>query len=258
MIIDCHLHLNFSRGEAWQPLLQQQFHHMETVGIERSCLMPHPLFSGCMYPNKESMVFQAETLSDIAAKYPETFYPLLLACPLLPYDFTLSLIEKYVIGGPLIGLKFWASLLADDERYEPIYNYLEKHDIPLLFHSWYKTVGRLPYESEPGHIAAMARKHPKLRIIMAHATGARLRGIQDIKRLPNVLLDTSGSQPEEGYLEHAINELGADRVIFGSDYPIRSFHTQLARMDSIDMSKEDKEKVMFKNAIRFFRKGSAT
>jgi predicted TIM-barrel fold metal-dependent hydrolase len=103
----------------------------------------------------------------------------------------------------------------------------------------------------------MARKHPSLRILMAHLTGAKLRGIQDIKALPNVYLDTSGSQPEDGYLERAIEELGADRVLFGSDYPIRAFSTQLARIDSVSMSQEDREKVLYRNALRFFRKGGA-
>lgn len=257
MIIDSHLHLLFTRKNRWEPLVEKTLHHMRSVGIDKTCLMPHPQFAGNIYPNQADMTFQAETLAEITKAHPDLFLPLLFINPSLPSEFTLELMEKHIVKGNLIGAKFHISMIADDERYEPIYAFLERHDIPLLFHSWYKTVQRTTFESTPADIARMARKHPSLRILMAHLTGAKLRGIQDIKALPNVYLDTSGSQPEDGYLERAIEELGADRVLFGSDYPIRAFSTQLARIDSVSMSQEDREKVLYRNALRFFRKGGA-
>jgi uncharacterized protein len=257
MIIDSHLHLVFTRAQHWEPLVQRALHHMQMAGVVKTCLMPHPQFAGNIFPNQADMTFQAETLVEVANAYPDIFLPLLFINPSLPSEFTLELMEKHILNGPIIGAKFHISMIADDERYEPIYNFLEKHDIPLLFHSWYKTVQRTTFESTPADIAIMARKHPKLRILMAHLTGAKLRGIQDIKALPNVYLDTSGSQPEEGYLERAIEELGAGRVLYGSDYPIRAFSTQIARIDSVTMSQEDREKVMYRNALKFFRKGGA-
>ncbi len=255
MIIDSHLHVFFSRTQPWKPLVDQTLHHMQMTGVDRTCLMPHPQFAGNIYPNQADMIFQAETLVEITNAYPDIFLPLLFINPSLPPAFTLELMEKYIRNGPIIGAKFHISMIADDERYEPIYDFLEKHDIPLLFHSWYKTTQRTTFESTPADIAKMAKKHPSLRILMAHLTGAKIRGIQDIKAYPNVLLDTSGSQPEEGYLERAIEELGADRVLFGSDYPIRAFSTQLGRIESVSLSDEDRAKVLYKNALKFFRKG---
>lgn len=257
MIIDSHLHLCFTREQRWEPLVQQTLYHMQMMGIEKTCLMSHPQFAGNIFPNQADMTFQADMLVEMANAYPDIFLPLLFINPSLPSDFTLKLMEKYILNGPIIGAKFHISMIADDERYEPIYNFLEHHDIPLLFHSWYKSTERTTFESTPADVARMARKHPNLRILMAHLTGAKLRGVQDIKMLPNVYLDTSGSQPEEGYLEYALKELGPDRVLYGSDYPIRAFSTQLARIDSVAMSQEDRDKVLFRNALQFFRKGGA-
>ncbi|MBO9604546.1 MAG: amidohydrolase family protein [Paenibacillaceae bacterium] len=256
MIIDSHLHLFFSAEQAWRPQAEKLLRDMERAGIGQTCLMPNPQFDGCIYPSREALLFQAETLAAAAAAYPGRFLPLLFVCPMQPHAFTLELIERYVTNGPLVGIKFHISLPADDERYEPIYDYLERHDIPLLFHSWYKTTMRATFESSPAQIAAMAARHPKLRVLMAHLTGAKLRGIADIKPYPNVLLDTSGSQPEEGYLQRAIEELGAERVLYGSDYPIRSFATQLARIDSADLTQGQRELVLYRNARQFFRKGA--
>lgn len=255
MIIDSHLHLSFNRAQHYAPHLKRTLHHMQMAGIDKTCLMPFPQFAGPIYPNQAEMTFQAETLAEITEAHPGVFLPLLFINPALPHAFTLELMEKYMLSGPIIGAKFHISMIADDERYEPIYAFLEKHDIPVLFHSWYKTTERTTFESTPADVARMARKHPSLRILMAHMTGARLRGIQDIKRLPNVYLDTSGSQPEEGFLERALEELGADRVLYGSDYPIRAFSTQLARFASVALSPEDRDKVLYRNALSFFRKG---
>lgn len=257
MIVDSHLHLVFTKTQPWEPLVEKALRHMRMHEIEKTCLMPHPQFAGNIYPNQADMTFQADTLVAMANAHPDVFLPLLFINPSLSSAFTLELMERHILRGPIVGAKFHISMIADDERYEPIYDFLERHDIPLLFHSWYKTVQRTTFESTPADVARMARKHPKLRILMAHLTGAKLRGVQDIKALPNVYLDTSGSQPEEGYLEYALRELGPDRVLYGSDYPIRAFSTQLARIDSVDMTAADRDKVLGGNALQFFRKGGA-
>jgi predicted TIM-barrel fold metal-dependent hydrolase len=256
LIIDSHLHVFFSKKQPWRPLVEETLHHMDLAGINQTCLLPDPQWTGTFYPSKDEMRFQAETISEIVSAFPGRFLPMLFICPLLPHDFTLDLMERYMLNGPLVGAKFHVSLYADDDKYEPIYSFLERHDLPLLFHAWYKTVEHYAYESNPSHIAVAARKHPNLRILMAHLTGSKLRGIMDIKKYPNVSIDTSGSQPEEGYLQRALEELGPDRVLYGSDYPIRAFSTQLARIESVEMRKEAREKVLYGNAQRFFRKGT--
>src|SRR5262249_7879896 len=162
----------FTRAQRWEPLVQTTLHHMKMSGVDRTCLMPHPQFAGNIFPNENDMTFQAETLVEIANAHPDVFLPLLFINPSLRPQFTIELMKKHILNGTLIGAKFHISMIADDERYEPIYNFLEEHDLPLLFHSWYKTVLRTTFESTPADIARMARKHPKLRILMAHLTGA--------------------------------------------------------------------------------------
>lgn len=257
MIIDSHVHAFVSASAPWRPVVQELLRHMRLVGIDRTCLMPDPQFAGTIYPGEAEMRVQAETLAAIARAYPDAFYPMLFVCPLLPYAFTLDMLERYVVNGPLVGVKFHVSLEADHERYAPICRYLQAHDIPVLFHAWYKTTDRYAFESSPAHIAAMARAYPKLRILMAHLTGAKARGMADIRHCPNVWLDTSGSEPEEGYMEQALEKLGAKRLLFGSDYPIRSFQTQLARIDSVSLTAAERELILFRNAESFFRKGKA-
>jgi predicted TIM-barrel fold metal-dependent hydrolase len=126
------------------------------------------------------------------------------------------------------------------------------HGIPVLIHCWYKTVQKYENESDPSNIANLAAKFPDLKIIMAHITGCGFRGIQDIAPYPNVYVDTSGSQPEDGIMQYGLDLLGADRILFGSDFPGRDPATQLGRIYSLDMSEEDRNKILGGNSVRLF------
>jgi predicted TIM-barrel fold metal-dependent hydrolase len=142
-----------------------------------------------------------------------------------------------------------------DKRMEPLAKAMQAYGIPVLIHAWYKTVQKYKYECDPSDIADLASRFPKMKILMAHLTGSRKRGVQDIKKHNNIWIDTAGSQAEDGFLEYAINELGEDRILFGSDFDIRDIATQLGRIYSVDIDDNAREKILSGNALRFFSKG---
>ena len=47
-----------------------------------------------------------------------------------------------------------------------------------------------------------------------------------------------------------MDHVGADRVIFGTDMPGRSFPSQLAKVLGTDLSADDKVKILYKNMAR--------
>jgi predicted TIM-barrel fold metal-dependent hydrolase len=102
--------------------------------------------------------------------------------------------------------------------------------VPVLHHAWYKATGYAFNESTPRDIADLARRHPDVTIVMAHLAGGGVEGVLDIADCPNVVIDTSGAQPLAGMVELALKHLGPDRVVFGSDWPIRDFAVQQARV----------------------------
>ena len=87
----------------------------------------------------------------------------------------------------------------------------------------------------------------------AHIVGVGYRGILDIEPYDNVYVDTSGAQPFSGFVEYGVKKLGADRIIFGTDVVGRDFCTQLAKVTDADISDEDKEKILWKNAARLLK-----
>ncbi|MDD5728765.1 MAG: amidohydrolase family protein, partial [Victivallales bacterium] len=216
------------------------------------CLMHGGGALQSFYCNAEFQSRMAEQLSEIVRAYPGRFYALLYLNPLLPAEFLKTLLRQYILDGPLTGVKLTCQMNARDARLDELCRFLEAHDIPVLWHSWYKTVGKYHFESDPSDIAVFAGKFPGIRILMAHLTAARSRGIQDIRQFPQVSVDTSGSQPEDGYLEYALRHIGADRILFGSDYPCRDLPTQLGRIESVELTGSEKEKILYSNALKFF------
>ncbi len=97
---------------------------------------------------------------------------------------------------------------------------------------------------------------PQARLLMAHmgghpyAFGDWHRAVAVAKKHPNLLLDTASSQIDNGMIEHAVAELGADKVLFGSDMPLLDPHTQLAKVRGAQISEADKAKILGGNLVR--------
>lgn len=117
----------------------------------------------------------------------------------------------------MIGIKLWIATLADDPLADPILEYAAEHRLIVLAHAWRKTVGRFPYESTAENIAAAARRHPDVRFLMAHLGGQPESAVNTVRSLPNVAVDTSGTIIGAGEVSLAVQRLGPDRVVFGSD-----------------------------------------
>lgn len=99
----------------------------------------------------------------------------------------------------------------------------------------------------------MVSDNPKVTFVMAHP-GERdslLRHIARMKKCDNVYLDLSGTGIfRYTMLKFLINEVGADRILFGSDYPVCNPGVYVGGVNFEDISDLDKEKIFSKNAIR--------
>ncbi len=175
-------------------------------------------------------------------------------CYLNPHhgEFCLKELARCVEAG-MRGIKLWVASLADDPEVFPIVERAIELDVPLLQHAWKKTTGNMKHESEPRHVAELARRYPQARIIMAHAGGMWEYGIKAVRRYPNVTVDLSGGNPTDGLLETALRELGPQRIAFGSDADCRSFGSQLAKVDAARLLPSVRQAILRDNARRLLR-----
>ncbi len=100
----------------------------------------------------------------------------------------------------------------------------------------------------------LAENFPETTIVFPHLGGARediFARIAIVARHKNAHIDLSGSGIERvGILERAVKEIGADRVLYGSDFTINEPSAVIARVKNAFLTAEDREKILFRNVER--------
>lgn len=137
------------------------------------------------------------------------------------------------------------------EHGRAIFEFAGRHDAVVLTHSGHEN-------SRPADIVPFANDHPNVRVILAHIGCSsesdrtlQVRGIQQ-SRHGNVYADTSSAMSiTPGLIEWAVREVGADRVLFGTDTPLYSTAMQRARIDQAELGDDDKRMILRNNAVAF-------
>ena len=93
------------------------------------------------------------------------------------------------------------------------------------------------------------------------AIGAHLGGVfmwdESIKHLvgKNLYFDTSSTLLEltcEKFM-YIVRNHGADKILFGTDYPLSDYKIECERFKSLDLTEEEKENIFYKNAYRLLK-----
>jgi len=100
----------------------------------------------------------------------------------------------------------------------------------------------------------LADAFPDTTIVFPHLGGNRediFTRIEIVARHKNAHIDLSGSGIERvGILERAVKEIGAERVLYGSDFTINEPSTVIARVKNAFLTAADREKILFRNVER--------
>lgn len=162
-------------------------------------------------------------------------------------------VERGVARG-FRGLKLEIANNARAACMRPVMAAAERHDLVVLQHSWSMTkIRERRFHSDPADTARLARRFPNVRVIMAHLTGCGVRGILEAKGVDNLWVDTSGAAPEAGLVPYAVEQLGAERVLYGSDAPVRDFAVALARIAGSGLDPVTQRKILHDNARALLR-----
>jgi predicted TIM-barrel fold metal-dependent hydrolase len=104
----------------------------------------------------------------------------------------------------------------------------------------------------------LAENFPDNTIVFPHLGANRddiFARIEIVARHPNTSIELSGSGIERvGILERAVKEIGADRVLYGSDFTINEPSAVIARVKNAFLTAEDREKILFRNVERLLTK----
>ncbi len=169
------------------------------------------------------------------------------------HDNATEVIRRGIEDQGMEGIKLWVSTFCDDVCVNPVMEQAIFYGVPVLMHTFHKANGQVPNESLGNHIANIARRYPEAKILMAHLGGNCYHGLPAIRDCKNVWTDFSGSIYVGDAIEYAVDLLGADRVLFGTDM-IGSYLVNLGQVLEADLSWEEKDKILYKNALHLFDK----
>jgi hypothetical protein len=163
---------------------------------------------------------------------------------------SLAELDRCVRDGPMVGVKLWVARHCNTPELAPIVARATALKAPVLQHTYIKATGNLPGESTPMELAELARRHPEAVLICAH-TGADWEvGIRALRGCKNVSVDLCGFDPTAGVTEMAVRELGAERVLYGSDAGSRSFASQLGKVLGADIPASARKLILGENFKR--------
>lgn len=139
----------------------------------------------------------------------------------------------------------------DDPRLYPFYEEVSGK-LPVLLH-----MGDSRYNySHPLKLSKVLTSFPRLQVIAAHFGGYSMyQTAYELLKDTECIFDISSSLMfmPDGVAEQYINAYGAERMAFGSDYPLWDPVTQVERFLQLRLRPEQLEQLAWKTAKRFLK-----
>lgn len=150
--------------------------------------------------------------------------------------------EQMVSHHKVLGIKIHPSYHGYDilDYGDALFSFAEKHSAVVLMH--------------PQHILEMPRfadKYPGMKLIIAHlGSMEHIEAVANAKN-GNIYVDTSGgSSAQNNIIEYAVSQIGSEKILFGTDTYACAY--SYPRIALADLTMEDKENILWKNALRLF------
>ncbi len=231
---------------------------MQKAHFEKACYFPHVGIGTTTDAAYEKL---AKSNPEIVLNPLERWPNLLLGMiQLNANDVAASLeaLNRWLRDGPMLGVYFpgggAGSLACSHRNFYPLVERIIDLNGVIMQHTWFKTGGKQgPGESTPSELAELAAKYPEQNFLCAHAGGEWEQGIRAVADAPNVLVETSGFDATAGFIEMAVRELGAERIVFGSHLPSRSLGTELGKVVGAEISDHDRKLILGENYRRLLQ-----
>ncbi len=167
-----------------------------------------------------------------------------------------ALLEEvdWIIQNGLRGIKMHPDsqrFPIDDPRLYPVYDMVEGK-LPVLLH-----MGDQRYNySHPVRLRKVLESFPKLEVIAAHFGGySMFHTAQELLWDTDCVFDISSALMfmEQGEAERYINNYGAQRMAYGTDYPLWDPVQEVKRFQQLDLTDDQFDQIAHKTAERILK-----
>ncbi len=107
----------------------------------------------------------------------------------------------------------------------------------------------------PDRMYRLVDKCPETTFVLAHMGGTRTHlAVELAESHKNVFLETSLASSAMRRIEEAVSRVGAERILFGTDYPCSNPFVELVKLLTADISRVEKQSILYRNAERLFHR----
>ena len=246
LVIDCHAHAGIARlsgtgydlTDPWDAVADPEIilQHAQEAGIDRTVIFP-------IY--NKTYEKANEEIAQICRRYPGRFIGFADHSPATETGRIRSLMLREYRELALRGVGE-----LEEQPTPELLEVMKELQIPILIH---------PESVAPFN--EFVPSYPEVNFIVAHLGNdgsenveEHLAAIELAKRYPNVFLDTSDVVITR-YLEMAIEELGPQRIVFGSDEPESDCRLEIFKIRNLKLPKEHEEMILGGNMLRLLGGG---
>jgi len=156
------------------------------------------------------------------------------------------------------GVKFhpdYQDFMIDDPALYPIYEAVAELGLIAVFHAGFDPLSPDLIHAPPDASARVLRDHPRMKTVLAHLGGMKQFGeVRELLagRFDNLYLDTAliSRYISQADAAEIIRLQGADKVLFGSDFPWSETLTEMRFIEGLPLSREEKDMILGENAVR--------
>jgi predicted TIM-barrel fold metal-dependent hydrolase len=269
--IDAHVHCSDGRkDDLLRPYaklnglrydLDELLNLMEEHGIASALLLSPPVGKGEPLPNREVL--------KLCARSRDSLFPVFTVEPeeaAVREAVRLARAQRGVVRGFKVWLGY-RRVFARDEVFDPLYDYAEEHRLPVLFHTGdtASSTGSLAH-AHPLTLDEVANEREDLRMVVCHMGNPWIADTAELLyKHSNVFADISGLVVGGGgygreyarMLAQRISEAvyfagGAERLLFGTDYPVETQEDGLSLVSMLKVTQADKDRILWRNAAGLY------
>lgn len=270
-IIDAHTHCSGKRrDDRLRPYaklnglrydLEELLEQMEENGVAHALLLSPPMARGEPLPNPK--------IVRLCERGGDRLFPVFTVEPEKgAVREALRLADDH--KGFVKGFKIWLGyrrVFARDDVFAPLYDYAQERELPVLFHTGdtASSTGSLAH-AHPLTLDEVANEREGLKIVVCHLGNPWILDTAELLyKHANVFADISGLVTGGGsytkeYLRTLAQKIseavfyagGADKLLFGTDYPVETLEKGLSLVSMLEVTQEDKEKILWRNASRLY------
>ena len=251
-IVDAHMHLGVMANTFFY-----NYHDEKVIDIEkkfnvRKCICSHTI-------GFYDIDRQIKLIKEASSKFGNYIYWYLIYDP-NNSDKSLKLIKQNMNNINFAGVKIHPQLhtcLLNDEKYFPLWDFAIDNDIIILSHTW------SPYTDTPTQFYAnpllledVLPKFEGLKFISGHGGGKvpfydKVVGL--LKRHSSLFIEYSGDTLYPKIFRKAIDEIGSERILFGTDMPIVDIRYHIISILKAGLTQAERDNITYNNAIELFK-----